>query len=117
MDWTYQDVAKMIDHSLLNPSLTDDGTGGRLPTGAGLRRRQRLHHAVLPEAVRRPLTRQHRDGQHDDRIPARRPRTSIKQAEAEQAILDGCQELDMVVNISQVPQRPLGLCAAAISRP
>ncbi len=28
--------------------------------------------------------------------------TAIKQAEAEQAIADGCQELDMVVNISQV---------------
>ncbi len=34
MDYTYTDIAKMIDHSLLNPTLTDGGPGERLPPGA-----------------------------------------------------------------------------------
>ena len=50
MDYTYADIAKMIDHSLLNPTLTDERAGGRLPAGPGVRRGQRVHHALLPEA-------------------------------------------------------------------
>ena len=40
--------------------------------------------------------------------------TAIKQAEAERAIADGCQELDMVVNLSKVLSADWNYVAAEI---
>ena len=48
------------------------GSGGGLQAGPGVRRGQRLHPAVLPQALCRDAPRQHREGQHDDRLSARR---------------------------------------------
>ena len=40
--------------------------------------------------------------EHHDWVPHGGHTSRVKQFEAEQAIADGCQELDMVVNISKV---------------
>jgi deoxyribose-phosphate aldolase len=102
MDWNYQDVAKMIDHSLLNPSLTTT----ELEAGCRLA----LDYDVASVCILPYYLKRCADLMRDSTVMASTTigfphgghRTSIKQAEAEQAILDGCQELDMVVNISQV---------------
>lgn len=102
MSYTYSDIAKMIDHSLLNPTLTEaDLEAGcqlalaydvasvcmlpyYLPRGAQL---------LKGSQVKASTTIGFPHGGHT---------TAIKRAEAEQALADGCEELDMVVNISQV---------------
>jgi len=102
MDYTYRDAAKMIDHSLLNPTLafTDLEAGVRLS----------LHNdvasvCILPYAlkwcavqlrgsdVRASTTIGFPHGCHT---------TGTKLTEARQALADGAEELDMVVNISKV---------------
>ena len=51
MDCTVHEIAKLIDHSLLQPSLTaDELEQGHLP-GPAVRRGQRLHPALLPAAL------------------------------------------------------------------
>jgi len=102
MDATYADLAKMIDHSLLNPTLTaaDLESGIRLALAYDV-----ASVCILPYYLRRcsdllagstvmPST--------TIGFPHGGHTTAIKQAEAERAIADGCRELDMVVNISQV---------------
>ena len=103
MDYTYQDVAKMIDHSLLNPTLTSE----ELEAGCRLA----LAYDVASVCIM-PYYLQTLCGAAARAVgqaPARRSAFRMaatqrpsKQAEAEQALADGCQELDMVVNISQV---------------
>lgn len=98
----YLQYAKMIDHSLLQPVLTESEleAGCRLaleydvasvcmlpyflPRGAAMLR---------GSTVKASTTIGFPHGGHT---------TAIKRAEAQQAIADGCEELDMVVNISQV---------------
>jgi len=102
MQYSYQEIAKMIDHALLSPSLTADDMEDGIKMAmlydvasvcimpSYLERCARLLEGttVMPSTVIGfPL------GGHASRT---------KLAEAEQAISDGCQELDMVVNISQV---------------
>jgi deoxyribose-phosphate aldolase len=102
VNYTYNDIAKMIDHSLLNPTLTVPD----LEAGCGLALAYNVASAcVLPyflnraaemfagSTVKASTTIGFPHGGH---------MTAIKQAEAEQAISDGGQELDMVVNISKV---------------
>lgn len=101
-DFTYEDVAKMIDHSLLNPSLSV----AELEAGIQLALAfdvasvcilpfylKRCAELLSGSDVRASTTIGFPHGGHT---------TAIKRAEAEQAIADGCEELDMVVNISQV---------------
>lgn len=45
--YSYEALAKMIDHSLLNPAPDGGRTGGGLPARPALRRSQRMHTAVL----------------------------------------------------------------------
>ncbi len=102
MDYTYTDIAKMIDHSLLNPTLTVDD----LESGIALAKAFDVASVcILPYYMRRctdllagtsvmPST--------TIGFPHGGHRTGIKRTEAEQAVEDGCQELDMVVNISKV---------------
>jgi deoxyribose-phosphate aldolase len=102
MDYSYQDIAKMIDHSLLNPTLTADD----LEAGCRLARAYdvasvcispyalpRCAELLRGSAVNASTTIGFPHGGHT---------TAIKRAEAERALADGGQELDMVVNISQV---------------
>lgn len=102
MNYTYQDVAKMIDHSLLNPTLTAEDLEG----GIQLALRydvasvcilpyylKRCAEALRGSAVKASTTIGFPHGGHT---------TAIKAAEARQALADGGEELDMVVNISKV---------------
>jgi deoxyribose-phosphate aldolase len=101
-DWTLQEIASMIDHSLLQPKLTDEDlfVGCQLAKDWGV-----ASVCIKPYAVRLAAS-----------ILARTPTavgttigfphgghtTATKMFEAEQAIRDGAQELDMVVNIGKV---------------
>lgn len=102
MDYTYQELAKMIDHSLLNPTLTveDLEAGIRLALAYDVASvcimpyyLKRCAELLRGSAVKASTTIGFPHGGHT---------TAIKVAEAEQALADGGEELDMVVNISQV---------------
>lgn len=102
MDYSYRDIAKMIDHSLLNPTLARSD----LDAGCALARAYDVASVcIMPYALKacvealkgstvRPST--------TIGFPHGGHATAIKLAEARQALADGGQELDMVVNISQV---------------
>jgi deoxyribose-phosphate aldolase len=102
MDFSYADIAGLIDHALLNPPLTDaelDG-GCRLAV-----RYQVASVCILPfylprcaellagSPVRPGTTVGFPHGGH---------RTAVKAAEAGRAVADGAAELDMVVNVGKV---------------
>ena len=101
MDYDCRTIAEMIDHSLLNPSLTDRD----LEAGCRLALNYRVASVcIMPyylkrcaeilkgSSVRASTTIGFPHGGHC---------TGIKQAEAMQALEDGGEELDMVVNISK----------------
>ena len=102
MSHTYTDISKMIDHSLLNPTLTKQAMEAGIQLALAY---DVASVCILPYAmkmcsgllkgstVKASTTIGFPHGGHT---------TAIKQAEASQAIADGCEELDMVVNISQV---------------
>ena len=99
---TYADVAKMIDHSLLKPTMTVDEleAGCRLALDYDV-----ASVCILPYYLKRCaeiLSGSTVQASTTIGFPHGGHTTAIKRAEAEQAIADGCQELDMVVNISQV---------------
>jgi deoxyribose-phosphate aldolase len=102
MDYTYEDIAKMIDHSLLNPVLTDK----ELEEGCQIALKYNVASVcVMPyylkrcaevlngSTVKASTTIGYPHGGHT---------TAVKVAEAKQALDDGGEELDMVVNISKV---------------
>jgi deoxyribose-phosphate aldolase len=102
MAFTYQDIAKMIDHSLLNPTLTTDD----LEAGVELALAYDVASVcIMPFGLRRCaefLSGSTVKASTTIGFPHGGNTTAIKRAEAEQAIAEGCQELDMVVNISKV---------------
>lgn len=102
MNYTYTEIAKMIDHSLLNPTLTVK----QLEQGCQLARAYDVASVcILPYYLKRcaeilagsPVKASTTIG-----FPHGGHTTKIKVAEALQALADGGEELDMVVNISQV---------------
>jgi deoxyribose-phosphate aldolase len=99
---TYADVAKMIDHSLLQQTLTDR----ELEEGCRLARAYAVASVCIkPYAV--PLAREVLAGSPvavgtTIGFPHGGHRTAVKVAEAEAALADGATELDMVVNIGKV---------------
>jgi deoxyribose-phosphate aldolase len=98
----YRVVAKTIDHSLLNPTLTD----AELDAGVDLARAYDVASVcIMPFALRRCAERlAGSDVRASTTIgfPHGGHATAIKRAEAERALADGGQELDMVVNVSKV---------------
>jgi deoxyribose-phosphate aldolase len=101
-DYTYDDIAKMIDHSLLNPTLTaaDLEAGCRLALAYNV-----ASVCILPYYLKRGadiLCGSTVQPSTTIGFPHGGHKTAIKRAEAERAIAEGCTELDMVVNISQV---------------
>lgn len=102
MDYTYSDIAKMIDHSLLNPTLTDR----QLEQGCRLAVKYDVASVcILPYYLKRCaeiLQGSTVAASTTIGFPHGGHTTAIKAAEAEQALRDGGQELDMVVNISKV---------------
>ena len=102
MNYTYEDIAKMIDHSLLNPTLTvaDLEAGCRLAVAYNV-----ASVCILPYYLKRCATLLRGSTVKTSTtigFPHGGHTTAIKRAEAEQALADGGEELDMVVNISQV---------------
>jgi deoxyribose-phosphate aldolase len=102
MDYTYLEIAKMMDHSLLNPTLTgtDLEQGCRLALDYDCASvcimpyyLKRCAEILRGSMVKASTTIGFPHGGHA---------TAIKVAEARRALEDGGQELDMVVNISQV---------------
>jgi deoxyribose-phosphate aldolase len=102
MTYTYSDLAKMIDHSLLQPTLT----AGDLEAGCKLALAYDVASVcILPYYLRRcaeMLRGSTVMASTTIGFPHGGHTTAIKLAEAKQALVDGGQELDMVVNISQV---------------
>lgn len=102
MDYNYSQIAKMIDHSLLNPTMNAETLERGIRVGLAydvasicimpyyLKRCAEL---LQGSTVKPSTTIGFPHGGHT---------TRIKVVEAEQAIADGGQELDMVVNISKV---------------
>ena len=102
MDYTYSQITKMIDHSLLNPTLTETD----LETGCRLALRYDVASVcIMPYYLRRCadiLAGSDVRASTTIGFPHGGHTTAIKVAEAEQALKDGGEELDMVVNISKV---------------
>jgi deoxyribose-phosphate aldolase len=101
-DLTYAAVAKMIDHSLLQPTLTD----AALDDGCRLARDYDVASVCTkPYAVRRAaelLAGSSVAVGTTIGFPHGGHVTAIKVAEAERAMADGARELDMVVNVGKV---------------
>ncbi len=102
MDYTYEQIAKMIDHSLLNPVLTDP----QLQDGCHLAMRYEVATvcikpyyleccaALLKGTGVKPTT--------TIGFPHGGHTTAVKLVEVKEALIDGAQELDMVINIGKV---------------
>ena len=101
-DFTYLAIAKMLDHSLLQPTLTD----ADLEKGCLLAREYDVASVCIkPYAVRQAATLLAGSTVAVGTtvgFPQGGHVTAIKVAEAEQAFNDGARELDMVVNIGKV---------------
>ncbi len=102
MDVTVQDLAKMIDHSLLKPTLTIDD----LEQGIEIALEYEVASVcIMPHYLPRCvelLKRSTVKASTTIGFPHGGHTTAVKVAEAQQALADGGEELDMVVNISRV---------------
>ena len=102
MDYTYEDIAKMIDHSLLSPTLTasDLDQGIQLAIAYDV-----ASVCILPYYLQRCAERLRGTTLKATTtigFPHGGHATAAKLAESRQALADGGEELDMVVNISKV---------------
>lgn len=113
-DFTYRDIAKMIDHSLLQPVLTDRD----LEEGCRLAREYDVASVCIkPYAV--PLAARLLAGSGvavgtTIGFPHGGHATAVKAVEAEEAIDEGATELDMVVNIGKVLSKDWVFVAADV---
>lgn len=102
INYTYEDVAGMIDHSLLNPTLPVP----ELDLGIELAIRYQVASVcIMPFYLKRCAERLRGSGVAPSTtvgFPHGGHATATKLAESKQALAEGCLELDMVVNISQV---------------
>ncbi len=101
-DYSYEDIAGMIDHSLLNPTLSTE----QLEAGCRLAADYSVASVcILPYYVRRSV--EILEGASvvpgtTVGFPHGGQTSAVKLSEAERAMTDGALELDAVVNISQV---------------
>ena len=102
MDYTYQDIAGLIDHSLLSPNMSDP----ELEDGCHVAARYKVASVCIkPYFVRRAaelLTGSRVQVGTTIGFPHGGHLTAVKLFEAERAMDDGAGELDMVVNIGWV---------------
>jgi deoxyribose-phosphate aldolase len=102
MDYTYLDISKMIDHSLLNPVMTD----AELEAGCRLAREYDVASACVKPYYARAcaelLAGSAVAASTVIGFPHGGHKPAVKLAEARQALEDGATELDMVVNIGKV---------------
>jgi len=105
MDYTYEEIAKMIDHSLLNPVMTDEELEEGCRIAAAYDAATvcikpyyvaRCAELLADSTVKPTTTVGFPHGGH---------KTATKVAEAQAALADGAEELDMVVNIGKVLSR------------
>jgi deoxyribose-phosphate aldolase len=102
MNITLKSLAKMIDHSLLHPTLTDEA----ILAGCELAK----HYDVATACVKPYATSLAHKILEGSTVgvcavvafPHGNSTTSIKVKEAEQAVLEGAVEIDMVVNVGKV---------------
>ena len=101
VEFTYEQISKMIDHSLLNPVLTTAELEAGCKLAAEFNTASicilpystvRCHELLAGTTVYTSTTIGFPHGGH---------RTNVKLFEAEQALKDGAQELDAVINISK----------------
>lgn len=102
MDYSYQDLSKMIDHSMLNPNMpvSDFDQGIALAIAYDV-----ASVCIMPFYLKRcaeMLSGSNIKASTVIGFPHGGMTTATKRAEAQQAIAEGCEELDMVVNINQV---------------
>ena len=102
INYTYSDIAKMIDHSLLNPIMTEED----FEKGIAIALRYDVASVcILPYALKdcaEKLKGSTVKASTTIGFPHGGNTTAIKEAEAIRALDDGCEELDMVANISKV---------------
>jgi deoxyribose-phosphate aldolase len=100
--FTYADIAKMLDHSLLQPTLTD----AEMEAGCRVAREYQVASVCIkPYAVRQAAQWLADSGVAVGTtigFPHGGHASAVKVAESEKAMDDGAVELDMVVNIGKV---------------
>lgn len=102
MEYTYQDIAKMIDHSLLSPTMDVATLEQGIQVGLAY---DTASICIMPFYLKRCatlLTGSTLKASATIGFPHGGHTTAIKVAEAQQALADGGQELDIVVNINKV---------------
>src|SRR5438128_951645 len=113
-DFTFRDIARMFDHSLLQPVLTD------AEMDAGLRVAREYGVAsvcIKPYYVRRAAEALAGSGVAVGTVigfPHGGHLQAVKVFESERAMDDGARELDMVVNIGKVLSKDWGYVAGDI---
>jgi deoxyribose-phosphate aldolase len=102
MEYTYDQIAKMIDHSLLNPVMTDE----QLEAGCRLALKYDVAAVCIKPYYLRRCAELLRGSTVQPSTTIGFPHgghtTALKVAEARQALADAGTELDMVVNIGKV---------------
>jgi len=105
MDWKLEDLARMIDYSLLTPTLTDEELEHGCLTALEY---QVASVCIMPYFLQRCAELLKGSALHPSTtvgFPHGGHTTRVKVAEARQAIDDGAEELDMLVNIGKVRSR------------
>jgi deoxyribose-phosphate aldolase len=101
MKYTYEELAKMIDHSLLHPTLTDRELEDACRLAA---KYQVASVCIKPYAVKRAAEILHGSGVLVGAVigfPHGNSCTDVKRLETRQACADGATEIDMVINIGK----------------
>ena len=114
MSHSYEDLAKMIDHSLLHPTMSDS----ILEQGMNLALAYDVASiCILPYYLKRCAQRLNGSTVKASTtigFPHGGHVTGVKVKETEQAAADGCEEFDMVVNLSKVLSKDWGYVEADI---
>jgi deoxyribose-phosphate aldolase len=101
MKYSYEDLAQMLDHSLLHPTLTDQ----ELEDGCKLAARYKVVAVCIkPYAVKKAVEWLKGTGVLVDAVigfPHGNSATEVKRYETQLACADGAVEIDMVINIGK----------------
>lgn len=115
MEYSYEELAKMIDHSLLHPTLTDK----ELEDGCRVAGRYRVASVCIkPYAVRKAAALLKNTGVKVGAVvgfPHGNSATEVKRYETEIACRDGAEEIDMVMNIGKALSEDWGYVANDIA--
>ncbi len=105
MEWTCEDIAKMIDHSLLKPELTEE----EIIKGCEIAKKYDVASVCCAPSALPVVVRQLKGSDVKPTtvigFPHGYNKTETKVFEAEQAIKDGALEIDMVLNIGKLKSR------------